>query len=382
MTSTCCKGMKRAMKRTNQLFLVALLVGAVQTSFAQAAGGQNDSMARLMQAVRASQGAESSEINPQVTSEEAAASGTTTATATNDEKVSELAKLVQQQQQRSAQSIQQSTDARKTKLAAARAQAAAQKPTVHQEAFVDMTGSTMPLSPDQIRSLKKMFNQSQRAAAEHPDVPPRPTSTSVTLDLSPGATPPIIRLSAGFVTSLVFVDATGAPWPIAAYDLGDPRSYNIQWDKKGNTLMLQAITSYKTGNLAVILKGMHTPVMLTLLPGQRAVDYRVDLRMPNLGPNAETFVTNLPSTENSVVMSVLNGVPPNGAKKLTIHGGDAEGWMVGSNLYLRTRLTVISPGWMATMSSADGLHAYELQQTPVILASFHGKLIKLTVEGL
>ncbi|WP_306686756.1 DotH/IcmK family type IV secretion protein [Candidatus Coxiella mudrowiae] len=46
------------------------------------------------------------------------------------------------------------------------------------------------------------------------------------VNLSPGATPPIIRLSSGFVTSLVFLDSKGAPWRIQACDLGDPNSFN------------------------------------------------------------------------------------------------------------------------------------------------------------
>jgi len=79
---------------------------------------------------------------------------------------------------------------------------------------------------------------------------------------------------------LFFLVATGAPWPVKAYDLGDPSSYNIQWEKQGSTMMLQAITEYKSGNLAVVLEGLNTPVMLTLMPGQRAVDYRVCIQVP------------------------------------------------------------------------------------------------------
>ncbi|WP_251365941.1 DotH/IcmK family type IV secretion protein [Coxiella-like endosymbiont of Rhipicephalus sanguineus] len=73
--------------------------------------------------------------------------------------------------------------------------------------------------------------------------PPKPTSASVIVNLSPEATLPVIRLSSGFVTSLVFLDSTGAPWPIQAYDLGDPNSFNIQWNKKDNTLLVPGTQS-------------------------------------------------------------------------------------------------------------------------------------------
>ncbi len=255
-------------------------------------------------------------------------------------------------------------------------------PPVRAEAFAETIRTELPMTPEQIRTLKSMFDEAQRAAAEHPGALPKPTSNSQIVDLSPGATPPIIRLQGGFVTSIVFLDATGSPWPIAAYDLGDPRSFNIQWDQKSNTLMVQAISAYKTGNLAVVLQGLNTPIMLTLLPGQKAVDYRVDLRLPGLGPNSVTTVTHLPGKETPALLDVLNGVPPQGSTTLKVSGcSKCNAWLYNGEIFLRTRFTVLSPGWIATLTSADGMHAYQLPSTPVILVSDKGKTDTLTVEG-
>lgn len=255
-------------------------------------------------------------------------------------------------------------------------------PPVRDEAFAETLKTQLPMTADQIRVLKQVFDDAQRAAAEHPGTPPKPTSTSQIVDLSPGATPPIIRLQGGYVTSIVFLDATGAPWPVSAYDLGDPRSFNIQWDQKGNTLMVQAISGYKTGNLAVVLQGFNTPIMLTLLPGQKAVDYRVDLRLPGLGPNSVTTVTHLPGKETPVLLDVLNGVPPQGSTTLKVSGcSKCNAWLYNGEIFFRTNLSVLSPGWIATLTSADGMHAYQLPSTPVILVSDKGKMNTLTVEG-
>lgn len=250
-------------------------------------------------------------------------------------------------------------------------------------AFASTANSMLPISPDQIRVLRHLYDQTQQAASQPSGIPPRPTTTSVAVDLSPGATPSIIRLSSGYITSLVFLDATGAPWPITSVDLGDPKSYNLQWDQKSvtSTLLVQAITQYKAANIAVMLKGLKTPVMLTLLPGQQAVDYRVDLRVSGIGPNSTQTQSSLPSTESPKLLDVLNGIPPSGAQVLKIYGGDAKGWLVGNNLFLRTRLTVLSPGWISKMSSADGTNAYELNKTSLVLASSQGKTVKLTIEG-
>lgn len=255
---------------------------------------------------------------------------------------------------------------------------------IDNKAFKDMTRSIYPLSPEQIVRLKQVYQTSEYAQASPAGVPPKPTATSQFVNLSPGSTPPVIRLSQGFVSSLVFLDSTGAPWPISAYDLGDPASFNIQWDKTSNTLMIQAIKLYNYGNLAVRLRGLNTPVMLTLIPGQKAVDYRVDLRVQGYGPNAKSMPMEegIPPSASDILLHVLDGVPPAGSQRLIVSGGDARAWLSNEKMYIRTNLTILSPGWLASMTSADGMHAYEMQKSPVLLVSWHGKVMQLKVEGL
>lgn len=253
---------------------------------------------------------------------------------------------------------------------------------MREEAFASVAQSQLPMTPDQIRTLRKLFDETQRAAAEYPGVPPKPTSSSIAVNLAPGATPPVIRLQSGFVTSLVFVDATGAPWPIRALDIGDPTAFGVEWDKQGNTVLVQAITQYKAANFAVQLQGLNTPVMLTLLPGQAAVDYRVDLHVPGLGPHAFPIQNGLPGTESPLLLNVLSGIPPVGSKVMQVTpSGYADVWLVGSKLYVRTLATVLSPAWMSTMSSSDGTHAYKMPLTPLMIVSLNGKLVNLSIEG-
>lgn len=279
---------------------------------------------------------------------------------------------------------QKNADGRKTASAGGAANMLGNS-AVSRQAFIQTLHNTMPLSPQQIKTLRYLFDQSQRAADAYPGTPPRPTSTTVLVNLSPGATPPVIRLRSGYVTSLVFLDSTGQPWPIVAYDLGNPKAFNIEPNQpngKSDTLLVEALRTYRAGNLAVMLKGQNTPIMLTLMPGQRAVDYRVDLRVPGLGPNAKSDMSGLPSTGNQQLINFLDGVPPNGAKALQVAGGQAEAWLFGGKLYLRTRLTVVSPSWTSSMSSPDGTHVYELMKTPVVLASQRGVVTQLTMKGL
>ena len=262
--------------------------------------------------------------------------------------------------------------------------------SIRNEAFANVPDTLMPLSPDEIKDVRRIFNKTQQAGAFVQDVPAKPVSSTIMVDISPGASPPVIRLSSGFVSSLVFLDSTGAPWPIKAYDLGDPKSFNIQWsqatggdDAIDNTLMIQAITMYKVANLAVVLRGLNTPIMLTLVPGQEVVDYRVDIRAPGMGPKAKPVYNMMPATPNSMLIDFLNGVPPQQAKSLRVTGGEASAWKVDKTMFLRTDMTIVSPSWISTMTgSQGGVNAYELPLSPVVLALKNGKVHKLQIEGL
>ena len=252
------------------------------------------------------------------------------------------------------------------------------------EAFIAALGNTFPMTPEQIVQLRQLYDTMQLAQITEAKTPPRPTATSQNVNLATGETPPVIRLAQGFITSLVFLDSTSSPWPIASYDLGNPQAFNVQWDEEGNTLMIQALDPYTYGNLAVRLQGLATPVMLTLTPGQQAVDYRVDLRVQGYGPQASVLPTGsgLPDTVDPVLLSILDGVPPPGGQELSITGGQAQVWESNGRLFVRTRLTILSPSWMSTVSSADGMKAYEMQKTPIILISDQGKIMQLKINGL
>lgn len=260
--------------------------------------------------------------------------------------------------------------------------------SIRNEAFANVPDTLMPMNPDEIKNIRRIFNRTQKAGSFVEDVPAKPVSSTIMVDISPGATPPVVRLSSGFVSSLVFLDSTGAPWPIKAYDLGDPKSFNIQWSQAGgddsidNTLMIQAITMYKVANLAVVLKGLNTPIMLTLVPGQEVVDYRVDIRAPGMGPKARPVYNSMPAGANSTLIDILNGVPPQKSKSLKVSGGNASAWLVDKTMYVRTDMTVVSPSWVSTMTGAEGgVSAYELPQSSVVLALKDGKVNKLQIEG-
>ena len=249
-------------------------------------------------------------------------------------------------------------------------------------AFAKVLNNLMPLTTRQIVTLHKLLNKTKRAVATSPETPPKPTSSTILGNVAPGSTPPVIRLQKGYVTSLVFLDSTGAVWPIAAYDVANSAGFDIKYTlEQPGSMLIQAKTAYRPSNMVVMLKGSQTPITLTLVPGQKSVDYLDYLRVPGLGPNASPVVSGLPDASNPELLKVLDGIPPDGSTELKVAGGTAKAWLVGKIMYLRTRLTLLSPSWTATMSSPDGTHAYQLISAPVLLASNRGNMVQLTVQG-
>ncbi|MCP8352374.1 DotH/IcmK family type IV secretion protein [Candidatus Synchoanobacter obligatus] len=258
-----------------------------------------------------------------------------------------------------------------------------------EEAYKDLESSLAPLSDDQMQSVKELYRKLNRQSVLRDDVAPTPTFSSLMVDLQPGSAPAAIRLAPGYVSSLLFVDSTGAPWPIRAYDVGDPSAFNIVWNNSdadesslSNTLLIQAMSLYKDGNLVVMLQGLNTPVILSLIPGQQEVDYRVDLQIPGYGPFAKPEASTYATGANPVLNSVINNIAPPNSKPLRVKGGAAKAWLFGDLMYVRTDLPVVSPAWVSTMKGASGtVSAYELPKSPVILVMDNGRLRKLTVEG-
>lgn len=250
-------------------------------------------------------------------------------------------------------------------------------------AFNTMLEQNTPLTPRQVVQLRQQIDVSQRAASVPPNIPPKPVSTTLMLNLAPGTTPPAIRLAQAYVTSLVFVDSTGTPWPMASFDIGNPKAVNLQWDGKSNVLLVQAVQPYSYGNIVIRLIGLPTPITLELVSGQRVVDYRVDIHVPGIGPNTKELPvgSDLPASANQLLLGVLDGLAPAGSKTMHVVGADAQAWVLGSKLYLRTRFTVLSPGWIGKMVSPDGMQAYELPKTSSVLVSRYGEPSELKIEG-
>lgn len=259
-------------------------------------------------------------------------------------------------------------------------------PSINQEAYTAVKEEASPLTPDQIRALRRIVDDAERAAAAPPRFVPKPVSTTVTAMLTPGATPPVIRLAANFVTSVLFVDQAGNPLNVQDVTPGGASAFTITWSqvpaKPTNKIDLSPKSTYANGNVSVLLDGITTPVSLTLVSGQREVDYRVDVRVKGrflAGSIAASSA--LPEGASPVLLTLLEGIAPDGSKSLISSNPDVQAWEYRNRFYVRTGMTLLSPAYITTMQSADGTHVYEIPPTPVLVTLVGGGTAQVNLTG-
>ncbi len=275
----------------------------------------------------------------------------------------------------------QMTDAEMRAQAEAEAAAAlAKREQEHSSKSFDRAeAGLLPLQPDQIHQFMRRLEETQQAAQPPSSGPPKGQVKMTTLSLAPGVDPPEVNLAAGYVTTITMVDATGEPWPIM--DVGVGGNFEVSPTQAGtHVVRVMPLTRYGTGNLSILLKDLSTPVIFRLAAGGPTVDMRYDARIPKLGPGAKVPLISRPHLEagDEAIMLVLDNAPPTGAKRMKVSGVDQRtmAWMLDSHVYVRTPLTLLSPAWAASVSSADGMTVYEIGDAPVLLMSDNGALVR------
>jgi len=263
--------------------------------------------------------------------------------------------------------------------AEAQADEAARQQEHNLKSFNRAENGLLPLSSDQIRDFMRKLEITQKAAQAPSSGPPKAEVKLITLSLDPGIDPPQINLAAGYVTTITIIDATGEPWPIS--DVGVGGSFEVSPTQSGSHVVrVMPLTRIGAGNLSVLLKDLSTPVIFRLSAGGPTVDMRYDARIPKLGPGAKVPLINRPHLEagDETIMMLLDNAPPSGAKRMKVSGVDARtmAWLLDQHVYVRTPLTLLSPAWDASVSSADGMTVYEIGDAPVLLMSDNGAMVR------
>lgn len=246
-------------------------------------------------------------------------------------------------------------------------------PPVGEEAYDRVKDSMAPLTPAQIREFGRVIDDTERAASTPARFVPKEVSSSVVVSLQPGTTPPVVRLFANHVTTVVFLDQVGNPLSIRAVDLGAPGSFMLTWqprdDGTTNFFSLSPKSLYARGNVAVTLENVPAPVTLTLVTGQREVDFRVDVRVRGVAIAGVSKSNGLPPDIDPVNLSMLSGQAPEGSTPLSTDHPSVRAWSLGSRFFVRTppATTLLSPAYTSVAKGPDGTAVYTIPPTPVVV---------------
>ena len=252
-------------------------------------------------------------------------------------------------------------------------------------AFDAAIQSLLPLRPQEIRTLMEKFDRTQESV-ELPVYPaPKPQMVVENISLDPGSQPAVIKLAYGHVTTLSLLDSTGAKWPIDDVSwAGDFEITETSTEEGAHIMRISPRSQYATGNMSMRLLGLKTPVIFMLETNRDLVHYRFDAVIPDRGPFANTPLfdvgTSGPTLQagNATLSSILQGVAPENAARLNVSGvdGRTSAYSVGDMTYVRTPMTMLSPSWTNSVSSADGMRVYAVRNTPVVLLSDEGKMVR------
>nr|WP_172687549.1 DotH/IcmK family type IV secretion protein [Pseudomonas syringae]ARO44779.1 IncI1 plasmid conjugative transfer protein TraN [Pseudomonas syringae pv. actinidiae] len=249
-----------------------------------------------------------------------------------------------------------------------------------------------PFSPSKIRELRGSLEDTRRAKAYQP-VRAIPRITSVSVDLSPGASLPVLRVMPGEISTLVLLDSTGAPWPLAITPrISRDDLFSAEWMAGSHVVVVSTQSSYESGNIALFLQGSTSPVVIKLVTGEpdstgeksRIVDARLDVRIPGRGPYAKAPLMGPGKIAlyDDTLQAFLDGVPPKDAQAVVAHGDvptHTKVWQYNGDLFVRTQQD-IQTAFDQSLSSGDGTKVYRLPATPFVTLSQMGQSVTLQLD--
>lgn len=250
---------------------------------------------------------------------------------------------------------------------------------------VEATINILNTPSSRIREANRDLYEKSRVMNETPVNPPKSINGVVTASIAPGAVSPVVRLFRNRTTAIIFTDLTGQPWPVVNYDGLSSEDFTVKRldNPEGYVLSITPKGAFVNGNLAVILKGLPSPISVEFVSGQKVVDAKTEIRVQAKGPNTQFTSIGMPDGIDSSLLSVLQGVPPQGAKELRVSSPAVQAWVAkDGKMYVRTRYKVMSPAFENVTSSPDGTFAYKMVPVPVVLyKAAEGRFGEFNISG-
>jgi intracellular multiplication protein IcmK len=254
----------------------------------------------------------------------------------------------------------------------------------------------LPLGPAEIRDFRNSRDAAQ--AAGFGGAPPQLKNREVSIGMAPGEQAPTVRLAPPFIAGVIFVDTSGAPWPITSVEgaAASEGMFSVGWDAEGkvpphNLLTVRPLTNHVSANAVVTLQGCELPVGIVFDADSRnehglaptEIDGLLTVKLWRLGPAAQRpAVGPLPEPAlNPRLRQFLYDTPPEGARDMPLDPPVGKAWALDGHLYLRTDRALRWPAWTAQAKAPGGVAIYELPSVPSLLVSIDGQTVSILVGG-
>ena len=242
-------------------------------------------------------------------------------------------------------------------------------------------------TPDEIRRIKSMWEEMRRAQETPVGPQPKPSISLINLNLSPGSTPPVVRVSSRTGVIMDFIDASGAPWYVDRVINMSENEIEVEGkpaDKtvEQNSVFAKAKHFGSIGNVAIFLKKLPMPVIVTMLSGQKETDYRVDFRVPAYVNGDQPISREDPSFFDNRLASATMGINPDGCLRFKTDSKQVMACGCKDDMILRVDGTLLSPAPIdgKKVTSIDGSKAYIIPPSPVVSVAVDGHINLVNVE--
>lgn len=245
-----------------------------------------------------------------------------------------------------------------------------------------------PLTPAEVLDLRRKLTQRKEALTENVSgrAPAKATTQIYNVDLSPGATPPVIRIEVSQGAIVSFLDAAGKPWPARVADNFAPRAMTVSQFTEHQLSIGTGSAVPINVSVAVALEGLPTAVTFSVISGQAKVDSQVMMMIPRYRDGIPPEVGALggqPSLNSRDLVDFLLRTPPRASRALTVEGvPGVMAWQTSpTRMVIRSSNKVASGYFRGHQGVGDGTEVYEVPLSPQVSFIYQDRMVFARISG-
>lgn len=186
----------------------------------------------------------------------------------------------------------------------------------------------------------------------------------------------IIEGSIGEPTTLVFLDQSGAPWPIVKADDGKSERIVATTEKEfenTNRVSLQLLDNFVEGNILVHLVDYGVPVVIRVVANPTKTTPYATIRVHRMGPNSiRNFSSSGPMDISSCrdVYELLENGNVQKGKRQKLSGISGDVFVTDDTTYIRSKYRLVFPRNVCSTSDGNGNYAAKVNSVGNYTATF------------